>query len=150
LSPENSKKNEWLKDVNGDGSHDWRDMTVEKEHVYSLEDTNNDGVADKSQLIVEDFHDEVTDAAGGILKHGDDLFVDIGPDMWRLQDTNGDGLMDKKTSISHGYGIHIGFGGHGMSGIEVGQKGKFIGRLVILVLKVLGLMERNGNILIAG
>ncbi len=124
LSPENSKKNEWLKDVNGDGSHDWRDMTVEKEHVYSLEDTNEDGVADKSQLIVEDFHDEVTDAAGGILKHGDDLFVDIGPDMWRLQDTNGDGLMDKKTSISHGYGIHIGFGGHGMSGIEVGPEGK--------------------------
>src|SRR6185295_16870920 len=31
LSPENSKKNLWLKDVNGDSSHDWKDMTVEKE-----------------------------------------------------------------------------------------------------------------------
>ena len=39
LSPENSKKNEWLKDVNGDSSHDWKDMTVEKEKVYRLEDT---------------------------------------------------------------------------------------------------------------
>ncbi|MGV3639957.1 MAG: heme-binding protein, partial [Adhaeribacter sp.] len=29
LSPENSAKNNWLKDLNGDGSHDWRDMTVE-------------------------------------------------------------------------------------------------------------------------
>ena len=24
LSPENSKKNTWLKDLNGDGSHDWK------------------------------------------------------------------------------------------------------------------------------
>src|SRR5687768_9036281 len=31
LAPELSSKNEWLKDLNGDGSHDWRDMTVEKE-----------------------------------------------------------------------------------------------------------------------
>jgi len=49
LSPENSAKNEWLKDMNGDGSHDWRDMTVEKENVYRLEDTSGDGVADLSQ-----------------------------------------------------------------------------------------------------
>ena len=124
LSPENSKKNTWLKDLNGDGSHDWKDMTVEKEHVYRLEDTSGDGIADRSQLIVEDFYDEVTDAMGGIMKHGNDLFVNIGPDMWRLNDKNGDGLMDDKTSISHGYGIHVGFGGHGMSGIEVGPEGK--------------------------
>ena len=124
LSPENSKKNEWLADLNGDGSHDWKDMTVEKEHVYRLEDTNGDGVADMSQLVIEDFNDEVTDAMGGVMKHGDDLFVNIGPDMWRLNDKNGDGLMDEKTSISHGYGIHVGFSGHGMSGIEVGPEGK--------------------------
>ncbi|MFZ6002214.1 MAG: HEAT repeat domain-containing protein [Bacteroidota bacterium] len=124
LSPENSKKNEWLTDLNGDGSHDWRDMTIEKEHVYRLEDTQGDGLADLSQLIVDDFNDEITDAAGGVMKEGDDLFFNTGPDMWRLNDTNGDGLMDKKTSMSHGYGIHVGFSGHGMSGIEVGPEGK--------------------------
>lgn len=124
LAPENSKKNEWLADLNGDGSHDWKDMTVEKEHVYRLEDTDGDGVADMSQLVIEDFNDEVTDAMGGVMKHGDDLFVNIGPDMWRLNDKNSDGLIDEKTSISHGYGIHVGFGGHGMSGIEVGPEGK--------------------------
>ncbi len=124
LSPENSKKNEWLADLNGDGSHDWKDMTVEKERVYRLEDTSGDGVADMSQLMIEDFNDEVTDAMGGIMKHDNDLFVNIGPDMWRLNDKNGDGLIDEKTSISHGYGIHVGFSGHGMSGIEVGPEGK--------------------------
>ena len=124
LSPENSKNNEWLKDVNGDSSHDWRDMTVEKENVYRLEDVNGDGVADQSQMIVDDFQDEVTDVAGGLLKNEDDLFVAVGPDLWRLKDKDGDGIQDEKTSISHGYGIHIGFGGHGMSGVEMGPDGR--------------------------
>ena len=124
LSPENSKKNEWLKDVNGDSSHDWKDMTVEKENVYKMEDVNGDGVADRTQLVVDDFHDEVTDVAGGVLSNGNDLFVAVGPDLWRMKDKNGDGIEDEKTSISHGYGVHIGFGGHGMSGVEMGPDGR--------------------------
>ncbi|WP_420147196.1 DUF7133 domain-containing protein, partial [Spirosoma sp.] len=124
LSPENSAKNEWLKDLNGDGSHDWRDMAVEKENVYRVEDTNGDGVADFSQLMVEDFNDEVTDVAGGVMRHGDDLYVAVGPDLWRMQDKDGDGIAESKTSISHGYGIHVGFSGHGMSGIEIGPDGR--------------------------
>ncbi len=124
LSPENSAKNKWLKDVNGDSSHDWRDMTVEKENIYRMEDINGDGVADRSQLIVDDFNDEVTDVAGGVLKNEDDLYVAVGPDLWRMKDKNGDGIPDEKTSISHGYGIHIGFSGHGMSGVEMGPDGR--------------------------
>jgi quinoprotein glucose dehydrogenase len=124
LSPENSAKNDWLKDLNGDGSHDWRDMTVEKENIYRIEDTSGDGVADLSQLVVDDFHDEVTDVAGGVLSNGDDLFVAVAPDLWRMKDKDGDGIAETKTSISHGYGVHVGFGGHGMSGIEMGPDGK--------------------------
>ncbi|MFM9910028.1 MAG: heme-binding protein, partial [Chitinophagaceae bacterium] len=124
LSPENSSKNEWLKDLNGDKSHDWKDMTIEKENIYRLEDRNGDGVADQSQLVVNDFNDEVTDVVGGVLSEGDNLYVAVAPDLWRMKDKNGDGIADEKTSISNGYGIHIGFGGHGMSGIEMGPDGK--------------------------
>ena len=124
LSPENSKKNTWLKDLNGDSSHDWRDMTVEKENVFRLEDINGDGVADQSQLVVDDFHDEVTDVAGGVLAHEDNLFVAVGPDLWRMKDKSNDGIADEKTSLSHGYGVHIGFSGHGMSGVEMGPDGR--------------------------
>ena len=124
LSPENSDKNKWLKDLNGDSSHDWKDMTIEKENIFRLEDTNGDGIADLSQLVVEDFHDEVTDVAGGVFSYGDDLYVAVAPDLWRMKDKNNDGIADDKTSISHGYGIHVGFGGHGMSGIEMGPDGR--------------------------
>lgn len=124
FAPENSEKNKWLPDLNADGSHDWKDLTVEREIVYSIKDTDSDGLADRSQVVTDDFHDEVTDAAGGILKHGDDLYVGIAPDLWKIKDNDGDGKADEKKSLSHGYGAHVGFTGHGMSGIEVGPEGK--------------------------
>ncbi len=124
LSPERSSENTWLADLNQDGSHDWRDMTVPKEEIYTLKDTDGDGYADQSQMIVRDFHDEVTDVAGAVMKTDEALYVGAGPDLWRLVDKNGDGLMDEKTSLSHGYGIHIGFGAHGMSGLEMGPDGR--------------------------
>lgn len=124
LAPERSDHNKWLKDLNGDGSHDWRDLTIEKDEVYRIEDRNGDGLADHSQRIVEDFNEEITDVAGAVLYHEDELFVGIGPDMWRLKDVDGDGAMDEKESISHGYAIHIGFGAHGMSGLTVGPDGR--------------------------
>lgn len=124
LSPERSSENTWLADLNGDGSHDWRDMTLEKNEVYKLRDTDGDGLADWSQIQVQDFDDEVTDVAGGLLETEEALYVAAGPDLWKLIDKNGDGIMDEKISLSHGYGIHIGFGGHGMSGIEMGPDGR--------------------------
>ncbi|HYG19052.1 MAG TPA: HEAT repeat domain-containing protein, partial [Ohtaekwangia sp.] len=124
LSPEKSEHNAWLADLNKDGSHDWRDLTVEKEEVYRLEDRSGDGIADFSQMILRDFNTEITDVAGAILTHNDDLFIGVSPDMWRLKDEDGDGMYEKKTSISYGYGVHVGFGGHGMSGLEVGPDGR--------------------------
>lgn len=124
LSPEKSKDNTWLADLNNDGSHDWRDLTVQKEQVFRVEDQSGDGIADRSQLVIEGFNTEVTDAAGAIMAEGDNVFFGVGPDMWRLFDKNKDGFAEEKKSISSGYGIHIGFSGHGMSGLEMGPDGK--------------------------
>lgn len=124
FAPEKSKENKWLEDLNHDGIHDWRDLTVEKDEVWKLEDTNHDGLADISTRIVSDFHEEVTDVAEGLLVRKKDMFVAIAPDLWRLQDLDGDGIPEKKESISTGYQVHIGFGGHGMSGIVEGLDGK--------------------------
>jgi glucose/arabinose dehydrogenase len=58
------------------------------------------------------------------LKYDNALFVGVAPDLWRMTDTNGDGFMDEKKSLAHGFGVHIGFGGHNMSGLKVGPEGK--------------------------
>ncbi|AFK02385.1 heme-binding protein [Emticicia oligotrophica DSM 17448] len=124
FAPERSKENEWLKDLNEDGSHDWKDLAIEKDEVWRLEDTNNDGIADVSMRVLNDFFEEITDVAGGLLVKGKEMFIGIAPDLWRVKDTDGDGIFDKKTSISHGYGVHIGFSGHGMSGVTEGPDGR--------------------------
>jgi quinoprotein glucose dehydrogenase len=124
LAPENSAKNEWLIDWNKDGSRDWRDLAVHKEGVYRVEDTNGDGIADLSQHILEDFNDLVTDVAHGVLAYKNDLYLTISPDLWRLRDTTGDGVIDTKESLAHGSGVHIGFGGHGLSGPIIGPDGR--------------------------
>jgi quinoprotein glucose dehydrogenase len=124
FAPEKSKENSYLTDLNGDGIHDWQDLTVEKDEIWKIEDTDKDGFADKSTRVFEGSSSEETDVAGALLIRDNDAFVAAGPDVWRIQDTDKNGSYDKRTSISHGYAVHIGFGGHGMSGLIEGPDGK--------------------------
>ncbi|MEO9891455.1 HEAT repeat domain-containing protein [Aurantibacter sp.] len=124
FAPEKSEENSWLKDLNNDSIHDWHDLAVEKDEIWKLEDLNGNGIADVSTRILEDFNEEITDVAGALLVRENDVFVGVGPDMWRLTDTNDDQILDEKVSIAHGFAIHIGFGGHGMSGAIEGPDGK--------------------------
>ena len=124
FDPKRSKQNEWLKDMNDDGNHDWRDLLVEKEEIWRLEDSNKDGLADLATIVMSDFNTEVSDVAGGVLIREKDAFVAVAPDLWRLENKNKYGVYQKKTSISTGYGVHIGFGGHNMSGVIEGPDGR--------------------------
>jgi len=125
LAPENSEKNKSIiEDLNEDGSHDWKDLLVEKETVWRVSDSDNDGLADQAKLYIEDFHEEISDLANGVEEHDGDVFIAVGPDLWRTTDVDGDGIADKKESISHGWAVHIGFGAHGMSGVKVGPQGR--------------------------
>lgn len=124
FAPELSKQNEWFPDLNKDSIHDWHDLRVEQDEIWKLEDVDGDGIADISTQILKDFNDEVNDQAGALLVRDKDIFLGIGPDMYRLKDSNGDKILDDKTSIATGFGVHIGFGGHGMSGAIEGPDGK--------------------------
>lgn len=124
FAPEKSEENTWLADLNEDGSHDWRDLAVQKEEVWKLTDTNQDGFADRATRILHDFNKEETDVAHALKVDGQTLYVGVAPDMWRLQDTNDDQVYDTKKSLATGFGVHIGFGGHGMSGATIGPDGK--------------------------
>jgi quinoprotein glucose dehydrogenase len=113
-----------LKDHNGDGSVDWKDLTVPDDRIYQLRDTNGDGVADKITVFAEGFNSEVNGIAAGILYHDGWVYLTIAPDLWRLKDTNDDGVADVRELLAHGFGIHIAFGGHDMHGPMVGPDGR--------------------------
>jgi putative membrane-bound dehydrogenase-like protein len=124
FAQELSDENSWLKDLNNDCYSDWQDLAVEKDEIWMLEDTDNNGLADISTRILSDFNTEVTDVAGALLVKNDAVYLGIAPDMWKLTDPNGDGVLDEKTSLVTGFGVHIGFSGHGMSGAIEGPDGK--------------------------
>ena len=79
LAPERSAKNQWLPDLNQDGSNDIRDLALLKERLYRIEDTDGDGLADTSKIMIEGFNvDPTYDVAGGLLYNQGDLLIGIG------------------------------------------------------------------------
>ena len=125
MSPGNSRKNRpWLKDRNGDGSHDWRDLTTVKERVHLIEDIDGDGLADKSRVFAEGFNRENNGAAAGVMPFADHVYYTVYPDIWRLEDTDGDGVSDRNVSMFRGFGVHAAYDGHDIHGLTVGPDGK--------------------------
>ncbi len=125
MAPERSAENGWIPDLNADGSRDIRDLAELKERVYRIEDTDGDGIADRSRVIFEGFNeDPVWDVLGGLLSVGRDLIVSVPPGVYRMSDANGDGLLDAPRTIRDGFNVHPAFGGHGVSGVMIGPDGR--------------------------
>ncbi|MEL6256500.1 MAG: PVC-type heme-binding CxxCH protein [Bacteroidota bacterium] len=124
LATELSNENTWQEDLNGDSLHDFRDLEVESERIRFIRDEDEDGKADVSHVFAADFKEMLTGVAGSVLVHDGKVYLTAAPDIWQLEDTDGDGDFDEKKSLSHGYGIHIAFAGHDMSGLTLGPDGK--------------------------
>lgn len=124
LSSKNSSQNEWLEDFNEDGVQDFQDLKVQKESVRRIWDSNKDGKADNSQIYFEGFNDLLGGVAGGVLAHDGKIYVTANPSLWEVSDNNKDHLGDRAKSIVKGFGVHIGFAGHDLSGATIGLDGK--------------------------
>jgi quinoprotein glucose dehydrogenase len=107
------------KDRNGDGKKDFTDLSVLKDEIRVISDTDGDGKPDKSEIL-DSYGTPTTGIAAGALVHNGDLYVACEPDIWRYEG----GDPKKRTRISTGYSIHIGQGGHNMSGLAVGFDGR--------------------------
>lgn len=122
---ENSEKQKGrVQDLNSDGVHDWRDLTVLSEVIYKLRDTNGDGRADESTIFADGFNTIVTDVAAGVLARGRDVYATVAPDLWKLTDHDGDGRADERVSLAHGFAVHIAYAGHNMHSPVMGTDGR--------------------------
>ncbi len=113
-----------LKDHNGDGSIDVKDLTHHTERIYQLRDTDGDGTADKMTVFAEGFNTPVTGIAAGVMYHDGWVYATIAPDLWRFKDMNDDGVADIREVVAHGFGVHIAYAGHDMHGLTVGPDGR--------------------------
>jgi len=124
LATDLSDENTWMEDFNGDNIHDYRDLEVQSEIIRKIYDSDGDGRADVSHIYTEGMNDMLTGVAAGVLFHNDEVFVTAAPDVYRFKDLDGDGDADRQDIISTGYGIHIAYAGHDMSGLTMGHDGK--------------------------
>ena len=113
-----------VKDYNGDGKVDVHDLSVRSEKIYTLQDSDGDGVYDKATLFAEGFNDLLTGCAHSVAPIGGDVYATILPDLWKLTDVDGDGVADRKESLVHGFAPHIGYGNHDLHSILQGYDGK--------------------------
>ena len=76
----------------------WKPGTPMNDKLLILEDTNNDGKADKCIEFVSDIHNPT-----GFEFYNGGVIVACQPDVWFLKDTDGDDKADVRERILHGF-----------------------------------------------
>ena len=100
------------------------DWQREHERVRRLEDTDGDGVADRSVVFADGFK-EIADGIGaGLLVNRGEVYFTCIPKLWILKDEDGDGVADRRRAVQDGYGVHTSLLGHDLHGLRLGPDGK--------------------------
>jgi mono/diheme cytochrome c family protein len=99
---------------------DWESLFKFKEKIIRLPAGNHS----RREVFFEGLNSEVHGLAGGVLWHDGAAYVTCIPGFYKITDTDGDRLGDKVEEIAHGFGIHIGYGGHDMHGPTLGPDGR--------------------------
>ena len=99
-------------------------FTKFSEKAVMLEDENGDGLADRRQVVAEEFDDLLSGTAAGVLVNGQDIYFACVPDLWMLTDANGDDRADERRALSSGYGVRTGWFGHDLHGLTWGLDGR--------------------------
>jgi len=75
----------------------WKPKEKRNDKLLVLEDTDQDGKADKMTVFAEDLH-----CPTGFELYNGGVLVAQTPDLWFLKDTDGDGKADRRERVVHG------------------------------------------------
>ena len=91
--------------------------------VSRIEDSDNDGVADK-RIEYAKFNHALDGNGSSVAYHNGKVYYTNIPNFWVLEDKDDDGIAEKKESLFTGFGLRLGVNGHDMHGIEWGPDGR--------------------------
>jgi quinoprotein glucose dehydrogenase len=97
---------------------------TEHERIRRVVDRDGDGVAETATVFADGFRDPAVGIGAGLLARGDTVWYTNIPDLWKLRDTDGDGRADRREALHSGYGVHVGFLGHDLHGLQLGPDGR--------------------------
>lgn len=97
---------------------------IEQDRVRRIVDSDGDGKADASTVFADGFSRLADGIGSGVLARRGAVYFACIPDLWLLRDTDGDGRADERTSLHHGYGVHVAFLGHDLHGLAMGPDGR--------------------------
>jgi quinoprotein glucose dehydrogenase len=117
-------KSQGISDFNEDGVVDLKDLGINSERIFALEDTDNDGLFEEATLYSDGFNGITTGIAHSLLPIGNSVYATIIPDLWKLTDEDGDGHAEKRERLVHGFANHIGYGNHDLHSVVHAFDGK--------------------------
>lgn len=100
------------------------EYTAHHDRIRLVEDSDGDGIADKSTVYADGFNAIEDGTGAGLLARNGDVFYTCIPKLWKLRDEDGDGVADKRDALHHGYGVRVAFRGHDMHGLIMGPDGR--------------------------
>jgi quinoprotein glucose dehydrogenase len=103
------------------GEEGLKELSKESEVVRLLEDTNGDGVADKTSVYADNFRSPLDGVAAGVLaRRGQVWFTNI-PALWRF---TGRDKAETRDELLRGFGVRFNFTGHDLHGLIWGPDGR--------------------------
>lgn len=96
----------------------------EEDRVSLVEDTNGDGLADRTTVFAGGFRNPLDGTGAGIIARNGEVWWTCIPNLWRFRDSNKDGKAEEKEQLLSGFGVRFAFRGHDMHGLRFGPDGK--------------------------
>ena len=100
------------------------EYTKYDDRIRLLQDTNDDGEADRATVFANRFNRIEEGTGAGVIEHQGNVYYTCIPNLWQLRDTDGDGVADERNALHKGFGVRVAFRGHDMHGLTVGPDGR--------------------------